>query len=167
MATPDRPPGRRCNLWRRLWLAAGIVTLQTGAPVSAGPVEDLPGYWTGLGSITMSSGVTEQLKCVVTYKVDVPSLKQVMRCANAAYTINGVADLEVNGGRVTGKWEEQTYAASGVVTGRMVDGGFVITIKGPTFTADMTVTGTNCKQQLAITPTGNDISKITIALGKC
>jgi hypothetical protein len=133
----------------------------------AGPVEDLPGYWTGTGAVTMSTGSTEQLKCVVTYKVVGASLKQNLRCANASYTINGIADLTVIGDQVTGAWEEQTYAAKGSVTGKVVDGGFQLNIQGPTFTAAMRVTGTNCKQTLAITPTGLDVSKIALNLGKC
>jgi hypothetical protein len=117
--------------------------------------------------VTMASGTTEQLKCVVTYKVTGSSLKQNLRCANAAYTINGLADLEVRGDQVTGAWEEQTYAAKGSVTGKVVDGGFNLNIEGATFTAAMKVSGTNCKQSLAITPTGLDVTKIALNLGKC
>jgi hypothetical protein len=145
--------------------AAIAPVLAIGA--AAGPVEDLPGYWTGLGSITMSGGNTEQLKCVVTYKVNGASLKQNLRCASPAYTVNGVADLEVRGDQVTGKWEEQTYAATGDVTGKVIDGGFALTIKGVNFTAGMTINGSNCKQQIAITPTGLEIAKVAIGLGKC
>jgi uncharacterized protein GlcG (DUF336 family) len=153
-------------IFRALATAAGVLLVFIDG-AAAGPVEDLPGYWTGLGSITMSSGNTEQLKCVVTYKVNGASLKQNMRCASAAYTINGIADLDVRGDKVTGKWEEQTYAATGEVTGRVVDGGFTLIIKGVSFTAGMTVSGTNCKQQIAITPTGLEVAKIAIGLGKC
>jgi hypothetical protein len=157
-----------CRGLRAVLAACGVMLVPALAPGAiAGPVEDLPGYWTGLGSITMSGGNTEQLKCVVTYKVTGPSLKQNMRCASAAYTINGIADLDVRGDQVTGKWEEQTYAATGEVTGRIVDGGFTLTIKGVAFTAGMTVSGTNGKQQIAITPTGLEVAKISIGLGKC
>jgi hypothetical protein len=144
-------------------LAASLVPTRS----MAGPVEDLPGYWTGTGAVTLASGNTEQLKCVVTYKIAGTSLKQNLRCANAAYTINGLADLVVRGDQVTGDWEEQTYAAKGSVTGKVVDGGFALSIQGANFTAAMKVSGTNCKQSVAITPTGLDVTKISLNLGKC
>jgi beta-galactosidase GanA len=156
------------QILRSSGLLGGILALATMATgAAAGPVEDLPGYWTGTGAVTMASGTTEQLKCVVTYKVSGSSLKQNLRCANAAYTINGLADLEVRGDQVTGAWEEQTYAAKGVVTGKVVEGGFNLNIEGATFKAAMKVSGTNCKQSLAITPTGLDVTKIALNLGKC
>jgi hypothetical protein len=148
-------------------VVAGSVALWPGMSAMAGPVEDLSGYWTGTGAVTMSSGSTEQLKCVVTYKVAGASLRQNLRCANAAYTINGLADLTVRGDQVTGDWEEQTYAAKGSVTGKVVDGGFQLSIQGVSFSAAMRVSGTNCRQTLAITPTGLDVSKISLNLGKC
>jgi uncharacterized protein GlcG (DUF336 family) len=163
-AMPGAANGRR---FRTIMAGCALVAPILVAQATAGPVEDLPGYWTGLGSITMAGGNTEQLKCVVTYRVNGASLKQNMRCASAAYTINGVADLDVRGDQVTGKWEEQTYAATGDVTGKVVDGGFTLTIKGVNFTAGMTVSGSNCKQQIAITPTGLEVAKISIGLGKC
>src|SRR6185295_16669742 len=43
-----------------LSLAGGAVTL------TAAPIEDLSGYWSGSGSVTLSNGRTESVKCAVT-----------------------------------------------------------------------------------------------------
>ncbi|HZA01454.1 MAG TPA: hypothetical protein VE665_04150, partial [Hyphomicrobiaceae bacterium] len=48
-----------------LLLAASVAA----APASASPLSDLPGRWSGWGSVTMSNGSSEQLKCVATYFV--------------------------------------------------------------------------------------------------
>jgi hypothetical protein len=43
----------------------------------------------------------------------------------------------------------------------------LLSIKGPTFSAAMSVEHTTCKQSIEIEPTGVDVSRIKIGLGKC
>ena len=54
----------------------------------ASPLGESGGYWTGTGSVTLSSGNTERVKCAVIYKVSddgSPQIKQSMRCASTDY----------------------------------------------------------------------------------
>ncbi len=141
---------------------AGII-----AGAIAAPLQDLSGYWTGAGSVTLSSGNTEQLKCVVTYKVTGSNMKQSLRCASPSYSIQAQADLHVTGDRVSGHWEEKTYTATGDVSGRITDTGLTLAIQGATFTAAMRVQMAGCQQTITIVPTGLDVTKISIDLGKC
>jgi hypothetical protein len=145
-----------------LWVAAG-------ASAAADPISDLTGYWTGTGSVKLSSGNTERVKCAVTYKVseDSKQVRQTMRCASQDYTINAAADLRLNGAQVTGNWEEKTYSATGQVTGRYTGTALNLSIQGGTFSAVMNVTLSNCKQSIDITPQGLDVTKVSIGLGKC
>ena len=48
------------------WLAPGLVA----GPALADPIRDLTGYWTGNGSIALSNGKTERVKCSVLYRAD-------------------------------------------------------------------------------------------------
>jgi hypothetical protein len=134
----------------------------------AEPIGDLAGFWSGSGSVTLSSGNTERVKCQVFYKSENNSqVRQTLRCASTDYTINATADLQVKGGQVTGSWEEKTYAAKGEVSGRYSGESFNLMIKGANFTAAMNVTLSACKQSINITPKGLDVTKVTIGLAKC
>lgn len=160
MATVGRAGGAVSGI-----LALGLVS----AGAAANPISDLAGYWTGSGSVLLTNGNTEQVKCVVTYRVSTNGreVKQNLRCASPGYNINAAAELQVNGGALSGKWEEKNYSQTGDVTGKMVDSGFSLAIQGQTFSAAMNVKGSSCKQSINITPQGTDVSKITIGLGKC
>ncbi|MDX2202593.1 MAG: hypothetical protein NW223_07580 [Hyphomicrobiaceae bacterium] len=152
-------------------LAGGIAMglMAPGRATAASPIEALAGYWSGTGSVSLTSGKTERVKCAVTYKVSGggAQIKQSMRCASQDYTINSAADLRVHGSNVTGSWEERTYSATGQVTGRYSGNNFNLNIKGGNFTAAMQLNTSDCKQQISITPQGLEVSRITIGLAKC
>ena len=150
--------------------AASCLMLGTVAwAAGASPLGELAGYWTGAGSVTLSSGNTERVKCAVIYKVsdDGSQIKQSMRCASTDYSINATADLHVRGEQVSGNWEEKTYSASGEVSGRYTGESFVLSIQGANFTAAMNVSLSACKQSISISPKGLDVNRISIGLTKC
>jgi len=143
--------------------------IATVGAASAGPIEDLAGYWTGAGTVLLTNGNTEKVKCAVIYKVGGGStqIKQTLRCAAADYTINSAAELRVNGAQVSGSWEEKTYSATGEVAGRYTGSSFVLSIKGQNFTAGMNVGLSSCKQSINITPQGLEVKRISMNLAKC
>ena len=151
-----------------LVVAASAMVLGPGLAQSD-PLGDLNGFWSGTGSVVLSGGNTERVKCQVFYKSGEGStqIRQTMRCASTDYTINSLAELRVKGNQVTGSWEERTYSAKGEVTGRYSGEGFVLSIQGANFTAAMNVSLSNCKQSISITPKGLDVTRVTIALAKC
>jgi hypothetical protein len=133
----------------------------------ADPIVDLTGYWSGNGSIALTNGKTERVKCNVLYKADGGTqIRQTMRCASADYSIHALAELRLRGGQVSGTWEEKTYAAKGDVSGRFGGDSFSLSIQGASFSAAMNVTLSNCKQSLSITPQGLDVTRVSINLAK-
>ena len=150
--------------WGVLLVAVGWAG-NTGA--GAAPLQELSGYWTGIASVTLANGSSEQLKCVVTYRVAGAELKQLLRCANPSTTINAQADLTVTGDRISGRWEEKTYAATGDVSGRVTSSGLTLSIQGGSFSAAMSIHVAGCQQSITIAPTSLDVTKIAIELGKC
>jgi hypothetical protein len=155
------------TVFARLTTALLPVALFSWAAL-ADPIRDLPGYWSGNGSISLSNGKIERVKCNVLYKADGGTqIRQTMRCASADYSINSQADLRVaKGGQVSGTWEERTYSAKGDVTGKFGGDSFALSIQGANFSAAMNVTLANCKQSLNITPQGLDVTKVAISLAK-
>ena len=152
-------------------LSAAVIAAATAssgaAQVRTVKIEEFSGYWSGTGTVTWSNGTSEQLKCVATYRPGADQVRQSLRCASQGYSISAAVDLKIAGEVVTGTWEEKTYSATGNITGKASEKGFTLSIVGPTFTAAMTVDHTACKQAIDIDPTGIDVTKIKIALGKC
>jgi hypothetical protein len=145
------------------WLAAGLAA----EPALADQIKDLTGYWSGNGSIALSNGKTERVKCSVLYRADGGTqIRQTMRCASADYAINSLAELRVKGSQVSGTWEEKTYSAKGDVTGRFAGDSFALSIQGAAFSAAMNVTLSNCRQSLNITPQGLEVTRVSISLAK-
>ena len=153
--------------------AAAAVLASTAGLVASGaaaePIDDLPGYWTGAGTVTLNGGDTERVKCAVVYKVrqGPTQIKQTLRCASSDYTINASAEYSVSGSQVEGKWEEKTYSATGDVSGRYTGGSFQLNIKGANFTAAMTMDVSRCKQSIQIRPKGLEVRRIAMSLSKC
>ncbi len=159
---------RRALRLRQAGLAMVVGMLATVSASAAVNLQEMAGYWTGTGKIVLTNGTTENLKCVVTYKVTGTQLRQNLRCAGQGYSLNGTAELEVAAsGAVTGSWTETTYSAKGDVSGKATDKGFSLAITGPTFTAVMDATTTACRQSLDIVPKGLEVTKISVGLGKC
>lgn len=155
------------GVWGLILLAAiATAVAAAGAPAA---LEHLPGRWSGWGAITLSSGKSEQVKCIATYfvKNDGGRVEQNLRCASASYKIDAKAELDVESDQVRGRWEERANAASGSVTGRMTGNGFSLSIRGDSFTAAMAVSTSSCKQSINIAPQGTDVRRIAIGLGKC
>jgi hypothetical protein len=152
------------------WFAVGLLTAAcTASAWAAGPLEDMNGYWSGNGSVILSNGNTERVKCAVTYRVSDggTQIRQSMRCASADYKIDALADLRVKGEKVSGSWEEKTYSATGAVSGKYSENNFVLSIQGANFSAAMNVSLSDCKQNISISPQGLDVTRISIGLGKC
>lgn len=136
--------------------------------VAAVNIQELAGYWTGTGKVVLANGSSENVKCVVIYKVSATGFRQNIRCASQGFSFNGTAELEIaQGGAVSGNWIENTYSAKGDVTGKTTDNGFTLSISGATFTAVMDAKTTACRQTLDIVPTGLEVSRISLGLGKC
>lgn len=154
---------------RTIAAASCLLLAMSVSAMAASPFEELSGYWTGAGSVTLSSGNTERVKCAVTYRVSEGGgqIKQSIRCASTDYSINASADLRVKGEHVTGSWEEKTYSATGEVSGRYTGSSFVLSIQGANFTAAMNVSVSACKQSINISPKGLDVNRISIGLAKC
>ncbi|MGD9784101.1 MAG: hypothetical protein AB7E80_05735 [Hyphomicrobiaceae bacterium] len=142
---------------------------ETAAAAQSGPLNDLPGRWSGWGAITLPSGQSEQVKCIATYFVrnGGTRIDQNLRCASASYRIDAVAGFDISGDTVKGHWEERANVAQGSVSGRMTPSGFNLAIRGDSFTAAMSVATSRCKQSINISPEGLEIRRIAIALDKC
>jgi hypothetical protein len=145
--------------------AAAVSVLMLGSWAAlADPIADMNGYWTGNGTIALTNGKTERVKCQVIYRVDGGSqIRQTMRCASADYSINALADLRVKGSQVAWKLGGRTLPGRfGPLSGDELRAFHT----GASFSAAMNVTLSACKQSLNISPQGLEVTRVSIALAK-
>lgn len=161
--------GRICSRGAKSGLIGFLLLVACLVPAQAASLTEMAGRWSGWGSVKLTNGATEQVKCIATYfvKDSGSSLDQNLRCASASYKIDAKANFSVNGTSVVGSWEERTHSAKGDVAGKLTDNGFNLSVTGETFSALMTMTSSKCKQSISIKPEGLDVNSISIGLRKC
>src|SRR5579863_8972764 len=132
-----------------------------------GPFAALQGAWSGDGTITSTNGNSERIRCRAKYFVS-PSganLDQQLNCASDSYHFNVSSGLvRQNDGSIAGTWTESSRNVTGNVKARQDGDTIAARVSGPNFTAQMTVTTTGDGQNVQISPSGSDITSVTIAL---
>ncbi|QUS39327.1 hypothetical protein RPMA_11140 [Tardiphaga alba] len=125
------------------------------------------GAWSGSGTISLSDGSKERLRCRASYRVSAgdSSLQQSLRCASDSYKFELSSDVVSEGGRVSGSWSETSRGVSGSLQGRASGGRINVVADSPVFTANIVLTTTGNKQSVTITSQG-DIRQVSIAMVK-
>lgn len=156
-----------------LALALGLTTSATTMTAHAQPATGhifaaLDGSWSGRGSVRFSDGKSERIACRAYYnpKSAGAELGLAIRCASVSYKIEIRASLLNNNGRLTGRWEERTFNASGEVTGRASVGNIKMDIAGGGLTASMSVSYGRSKQAVSISTEGSSLRGVDISLSR-
>lgn len=130
------------------------------------PFANLHGNWTGNGTITLSSGATERIRCRVKYVVENAdrNMQQELRCASDSYKFEVSSNIDYSAGSVYGTWMEITRKVSGAVTGTATGNQIEARVAGGPFSAALSLTTTGNAQAVTIRPTGTDVTAVTINL---
>lgn len=116
-----------CGAGIGLALAAGMSAARAGPGQQ---FRDFYGTWRGGGSALFSDGKRERLRCTAYYSGGTGVLKLAIRCASPSNKIEMRAALTANSETVTGEWEERTFNAAGIGTGRIADNSLNLKISG-------------------------------------
>ena len=150
-------------------VAAAALSLATDAGAGDADFGTYAGRWVGSGTIKMSGGESESLKCRATYfVVDGGSgLEQNIRCASASYKFEVKSAMQQSGGgAISGTWQETQNNTSGRLSGRATASGLRLNVSSDKFSASMSVILSGSSQTVSIVPKGIDISSVTIGLKK-
>ena len=130
------------------------------------PFANLHGNWTGNGTITLTSGATERIRCRAKYKVENAdrNMQQELRCASDSYKFEVNSTIDYNAGSVYGTWIEITRNVSGAVNGTAAGNQIEARVAGGPFSAALSLTTTAHAQMVTIRPTGTDVTAVTISL---
>lgn len=135
--------------------------------ISHGPFAGLSGTWTGNGSVQMSNGSQERIRCRATYSVPPTGqmLNQGLRCASDSYTFDVKSNVMVgSGGALSGTWSEATRQVSGDVSGSVTPGHIQTSVEALGFSAQLSITTVGARQSVSLRPEGMDVQAVTIEM---
>jgi hypothetical protein len=153
-------------------LASGLLLVSAQAqaePGSGGPFLGLSGHWSGAGTVTLTNGATERLRCKAAYTVNPTgkALQQTLRCASDSYKVEISSNVISEGGSLSGSWAEATRGVSGNISGRASGAEIVANVAGAGFTAHLDLRTQGDRQSVTIRPQGGtDVTAVSIALRK-
>jgi len=133
---------------------------------AASPFEGLSGHWSGDGSIVLTSGTTERLRCDATYTVSGggDNLDQTLRCASDSYTFDLRNSLANKAGVILGSWNEVSKQVEGGISGTASKDLIQITVRGQDFSAAVVVKTHEAEQAVSIRAQSGELSQVAITL---
>ena len=146
-------------------LAALLVVSATSANAQSGPFAGFEGSWSGNGTVSLSSGANERIRCRATYAPSGNSLTQTLRCASDSYTFNLSSNVSSQGDRVSGNWSESSRGINGSLQGTAGGGRIQVFVEAAGFAANITLTTRGNKQQVSISSQG-EIKSVNITMVK-
>ncbi len=149
---------------------AALVALSLGSAPSlaqgAGPFAGLAGSWSGGGTVSLSSGASERIRCRATYAGGGSALQMNLRCASSSYNFNLTSNVQADGNAISGSWTESSRGASGSVSGSASGGQIQARVSGPTFTANLAVSTRGNSQSIVIRSAGTELTGVNISLSR-
>jgi hypothetical protein len=145
-----------------LWTTSGFAQRGTD------PFGGLAGSWSGPGTITLSSGAKERLRCRATYDVEGSArrLQISLRCASDSYKFELQSAVTHNDGAISGTWTEATRNAGGTLSGTANGSKIQANATGPAFSASLAFATRANTQTVSIHSPGSEISAVAITLTK-
>jgi hypothetical protein len=148
--------------------AGAILMLSaTAGHAQSGPFAGFDGSWNGSGTVSMSDGSSERIRCRATYKVDGSGkgLAQTLRCASDSYKFDLSSNVTSQGNNVSGNWSEANRNVFGNLNGRAGGGQIDVFVEAAGFAANITLTTRGNKQSVQISSKG-DIRGVSINMIK-
>jgi len=142
------------------------------APVLAldatSPLDRLTGRWAGEGRLGIKDAEPESVKCRATYIASegANELKQTVRCASAAGSIEVQSTIAYAAGAVTGSWTELTHNMHGDLSGQVTERGFRVAVRGDDLSANMDVIVNGPRQIIEIQFNNSSLIGLTLVLTK-
>ena len=151
-------------------VGAALMALMAGSSAvqaSEAPFAAMAGAWSGTGTITLASGVKEQIRCRANNNVDGSGANLVLalRCASDSYKFDLQGNVTHNAGAVSGTWAELTHRVGGTITGSANANRVSVRVEG-TIAAMLAVTTKGNQQQISIESPGSEMSEVAISMNR-
>jgi hypothetical protein len=138
------------------------------AQAVAGPFAALTGDWSGNGTLTMSNGGQERMRCRANYAVGQggDNVRLNIRCAGDSFNFDLASQVASRGGRLSGEWSEATRNAAGTITGRANGNQIQAQASSTGFSANLSLTTKGNRQSVTIQPQGTDVEAVSLTLSR-
>jgi hypothetical protein len=151
-----------------LLLLASLLIPSHYTQAATSPFLAMAGSWSGGGTLTMSSGTQERVRCRASYGVAGrgDNLTLNLRCASDSYNFDLAGDVAYRGGTISGSWREAAHNAAGTISGHASGDHIVAAASGSNFAASLSLTTHGNRQSVAIRPQGIDVTGVSITLNR-
>jgi len=133
----------------------------------SGPFAGFSGAWSGNGTVALSDGTTERIRCKADYKVDGSGLglRQTLRCASDSYKFDLSSDVTSQGDRISGNWSEASRNINGNLQGTAGGGQIQVFVEAAGFAASLVLRTSGNRQTVQINSKG-EIRGVSITMVK-
>ena len=147
--------------------AALMLSISAAQAQSGGPFAGFAGSWAGSGTVSLSNGTTERIRCKADYKVAASglNLKQSLHCASDSYKFDLSSDVTSQGDRISGNWSEASRNIFGNLQGTAGGGQIDVFVEASGFAANLNLRTNGSKQVVQIDSKG-EIRGVTITMTK-
>ena len=147
--------------------AALLFAVAAGHAQSTGPFAGFDGSWSGSGTVALSNGTTENIRCKADYKVSSTGmgLKQNLHCASDSYKFDLSSDVISQGERISGNWSEKSRNIFGNLQGTAGGGQIDVFVEASGFAANLNLRTNGNKQNVQIDSKG-EIRGVKITMTK-
>ena len=153
------PLGTSPSLWLKKFASIAALFLLLAACIadsshaqSIAPFKRLAGQWSGSGTIDLTDGKREPIRCRASYDVlsDQRNLQLNIRCASDSYNFDLRASATYSAGSVSGTWSESTRLVTGTIAGRADSEHISVVAKAASFSASLSLTTHGSRQSVVI-----------------
>jgi hypothetical protein len=155
------------------WIATFAISLllfmPPGLAQGAGedPFANMIGSWSGSGTISLSSGTKERIRCNARYNlVFRADVRLQITCASDSYKFQLEGEVVASGNSLSGTWSEMTRGVAGKIVGSISGDHIKARAEGQTFTALFTMTTRGNRQSVFIESPGSEMTGIRITLSR-
>ena len=148
-------------------VGAALMWSVSASHAQSGPFVGFDGTWSGNGTVALSDGTTERIRCKADYKVNGNGLglKQSLRCASDSYKFDLSSDVTSQGDRISGNWSEASRNVFGNLQGTAGGGQIDVFVEAAGFAASLTLRTSGNRQTVQISSKG-EIRGVNITMVK-
>jgi hypothetical protein len=148
-------------------VAAALMLSISASHAQSSPFAGFDGAWSGTGTVSLSDGSTEHIRCKADYKVSGTGLglKQSLHCASDSYKFDLSSDVTSQGDRISGNWTEASRNIFGNLQGTAGGGQIDVFVEANGFAANLTLRTSGNKQTVQISSKG-EIRGVSITMVK-
>jgi len=148
-------------------VSAALMLSITASHAQSSPFAGFSGSWSGTGTVSLSDGTTEHIRCKADYKVNGSglNLKQNLHCASDSYKFDLSSDVTSQGDRISGNWSEASRNVFGNLQGTAGGGQIDVFVEASGFAANLTLRTSGNRQTVQISSKG-EIRGVNITMVK-